>query len=172
MPSNFFMNPAANVTLLLMLVGLVGAVIPVIPGAPLIWLGALMWAFGEKFQRVDWITLTVLGVIALIATFSEYWMTPLTQQRAGFGWKNVAAALIGGIAGGFLLSEIPIAGTLFGAALGSVLAVSGLTYLQQRNFKQALRAGQAYLVGCALSSAVEVALSLLMIAIFAWRAFF
>ena len=61
---------------------------------------------------------------------------------------------------------------IFGAAIGSVLAVGGLTYLQQRNFKQALRAGQAYLVGCALSSAVEVALSLLMIAIFAWRAFF
>src|SRR5581483_2764629 len=77
MPSGFFINPAAELTLLLMLVGLVGAVVPIIPGPPLIWLGALAWAYGENFRHVDWITLVVLGVIALVATFAEVWLTPL-----------------------------------------------------------------------------------------------
>jgi uncharacterized protein YqgC (DUF456 family) len=172
MPSTFFTNPAANLTLLLILVGLVGAVVPVSPGSLLIWLGILAWAIGEKFQRVDWITLTVLGVLALIAAFSEYWLRPLVQLRAGFGWKNILAAFAGGIVGGILLSEIPILGTLFGAAIGSVLGTSALTYLQRRNLREALRAGQTYLVGCALSSFIEILVSLAMLAIFAWRAIF
>lgn len=172
MPSPFFINPAANLALLLILVGLVGAVVPVIPGSLLIWLGILAWAIGEKFQRVDWITLTVLGVLALLATFSEYWITPIAQKSAGFGWKNVLAAFAGGIVGGMLLSGIPIIGTLFGAAIGSVISTGGLTYWQRRNLGEALRAGQSYLVGCALSAFVEILVSLTMIAIFVWRAFF
>jgi uncharacterized protein YqgC (DUF456 family) len=172
MPFNFFGNPAAPLTLLLMLLGLVGAGVPVIPGPPLIWLGALAWAMGEGFQRMDWLTLAVLGILALLATFSEYWLAPITQRRAGYGWKDIFAAFIGGIAGGILLSELPVVGTLFGAALGSVVAVSALTFWERKNFRHAARAAQTYLVGCALSSAVEVVFSLVMVGIFAWRAFF
>jgi uncharacterized protein YqgC (DUF456 family) len=172
MPPSLLTNPAANLTLLLILVGLVGAVVPVIPGPPLIWLGMLAWAFGERFQRVDWITLTVLGVIAIAATFSEFWLTPFTQQRAGFGWKHILAAFVGGIIGGILLSEVPVIGTLFGASIGSVVGTSALTYWQRRNFGEAIRAGKTYLVGCALAAFIEVTFSLTMIAIFVWRAFF
>jgi uncharacterized protein len=171
MPPNFFTNPAANLTLLLILVGLIGAVVPVLPGSLLIWLGILAWAIGENFQRVDWLTLTILGVLALLATFSEYWLRPLVQMRAGFGWKNILAAIGGGIVGGILLSEIPIAGTLFGAAIGSVIGTGAVTYWERKDFRQALRAVQAYLVGCALSSLIEIIFSLVMLAIFAWRIF-
>lgn len=172
MPPTIFANPAANLAILLMLVGLVGAVVPILPGAPLIWLGAFAWALGENFQRVDWVTLIVLGVLAIAATFSEYWLTPIAQKRAGFGLKNAVAAMIGGIAGGILLSEVPVAGTLFGAAVGSVVAVSALTFWRSRSLRESARAGKTYLIGCALSSAVEIVLSLLMIAIFVWQAFF
>ncbi|MBI4671874.1 MAG: DUF456 domain-containing protein [Chloroflexi bacterium] len=172
MPFNLYTNPAAQLTLLLILVGLVGAIVPVVPGSLFIWLGILAWAIGEHFQRFDWVVLTVLGLLALLATFSEYWLRPLVQYRAGFGWKNIGAAIVGGFIGGFLLSEIPVLGTLVGAALGSLLGTAAVTYLEKRNFRQAWRAAQTYLVGCALSTAVEVAVSLVMLAIFVWRAFF
>ncbi|TAH50927.1 MAG: DUF456 domain-containing protein [Chloroflexota bacterium] len=171
MPPTIFTNPAANLTLLLILVGLIGTVIPVVPGALLIWFGILVWAVGEKFQRIDVFTLIVLGILALAATFSEYWLRPLVQTRAGFGWKQILAAIAGGIVGGILLSEIPVLGTLFGAAIGSVIGTSALTYWERKNFGEAVRAGKAYLVGCALSSFVEVLIALLMLAIFVWRAF-
>ncbi len=172
MPPNFFTNPAAQLTLLLFLVGLIGSVLPVLPGSVLIWLGMLAWGWGENFQRMDWLTLTLLGILALLATFSEYWLRPLVQLRAGFGWKNILAAIVGGLAGGFLLSGIPIAGTLFGAAIGSLLGTGAVTYIERRNLRDAFRAAQAYLVGCALSSLIEVGISLVMLAIFVWRVFF
>ncbi len=172
MPFNLFTNPASQLALFLMMLGLVGSVVPVLPGAILVWFGALAWAIGENFQRLNWPTLIVMGIIAIVATFSEYWLAPLTQKQSGFGWKNVVVAMVGGIAGGILLSEVPIIGTLFGAAVGSVVGVSVFTFWQRRNFRDAMRAGQAYLTGCALSALVEVTASLLMIAIFAWRVFF
>lgn len=171
MPPNFYTNPAAQLTLLLILVGLVGAVVPALPGSLFIWFGILAWAIGEKFQRMDWITLTILGLFALLATFSEYWLRPLVQMREGFGWKNVLAAIVGGIAGGFLLSGIPILGTVFGALVGSLLGTGAVTYWEQRSAAQAWRAVQSYLVGCALSSLIEIVVSFLMLAIFFWRAF-
>lgn len=171
MPSNFFTNPAGTLTLLLFLIGLIGAVVPVLPGALMIWFGILAWAIGENFQRLDWLTLTLLGILALIATFSEYWLRPLVQMRAGFGWKNIVAAIVGGVLGGFVLSEIPVLGTLFGAAVGSVLGTSAVTFVEKRNMADTLRAAKTYLVGCALSSLVEIVFSLVLLAVFAWRVF-
>ncbi len=172
MPSISITNPAALLALLLIFLGLVGAIVPVIPGAALIWLGAFVWALGENFQHVTVFTLVVLGILAALATLSEFWLTPLTQRRAGFGWKNILAAFVGGILGGIFLSELPIVGTLFGAAIGSVLGTMAVALLERRNARQALNAGGAYLIGCALSAIVEVGVSLLMLLIFAWRAFF
>ncbi len=171
MPASSSANPAALLTLLLMFLGLVGAIVPVIPGAPLIWLGAFVWGLGENFERVNVLTLVVLGVLAILATFTEFWLTPLTQRRAGLGWKNVLAALVGGILGGIFLSELPVVGTLFGAAIGSLLGTMAMTLIERRSVRQALGAGRAYLVGCALSALLEVVFSLIMIAIFVWRAF-
>ena len=172
MSSSSAVNPAALLALILMFLGLVGAIVPIIPGAALIWLGAFVWALGENFQRVTVLTLIVLGILALLATLTEFWLTPLTQRRAGFGWKNILAALGGGILGGFFLSEIPIVGTLFGAAVGSVLGTMAVTLWERHSVRQAASAGGAYLLGCALSALVEVVLSFIMIAIFSWRAFF
>jgi uncharacterized protein YqgC (DUF456 family) len=71
-----------------------------------------------------------------------------------------------------LLSGIPILGTLFGALIGSILGTGAVTYWEQRNLRQAWRAAQSYLVGCALSSLIEIMISCLMLAIFFWRVFF
>lgn len=172
MPPSLFTNPAAQLTLLLILIGLVGAVVPVLPGALFIWLGILAWAIGENFQRIDWLTLTFLGILALLSTFSEYWLRPLMQHRAGFGWKNIVAAIVGGILGGIFLSGLPVIGTLFGAAIGSVIGTSAVTYIEKRNLSETWRAAKTYLIGCALSSLIEIVFCLLMLAIFAWRAFF
>ncbi len=114
----------------------------------------------------------MLGVLALLATLTEFWLTPLTQRRAGLSWKNALAALVGGLLGGYFLSDIPIIGTLFGAAIGSVLGTMVMAGVERRSARQALDAGRVYLVGCALSALLEVVISLIMIAIFTWRAFF
>ena len=46
----------------LVVLGLIGAVLPVLPGPILIWLGVLVWAWADGFATVNWWTLGILGV--------------------------------------------------------------------------------------------------------------
>jgi len=47
-------------TIALMLIGLIGSVLPFIPGAPLILLGAFIYAWYTDFLVVTWGTLVIL----------------------------------------------------------------------------------------------------------------
>ncbi len=160
------------VAYLLMILGIIGTIVPLLPGAPLIWLGALMWAWTDNFQRVGWPMLVLLGLLAVVALVSNWFMTTLTSRKAGANWKSVLGAMAGGIAGGFLLSAVPVVGTLFGALIGAVAGMLVLEYWQKRDAKLAWRSAIAYILGHLASSIVEFVICLVMLALFAWQAFF
>ena len=105
----------------LILLGLVGVILPLVPGPLLIWLGALVWAWGDGFARVNWVVLAVLGVLAALAWASDILLTTAMSRRSGVSWKAIGGAVVGGLVGGLLLVEIPIIGTLFGALLMAAL---------------------------------------------------
>src|SRR5512136_789964 len=100
---------------LLMTLGIIGVVLP---GAPLIWLVALVWAWGDSFQRVGWPTLAVLGLLTIVALGSDWIMTMFTTRKAGASWKATTAALIGGVSGGIAFTILPVLGTILGATAG------------------------------------------------------
>jgi uncharacterized protein YqgC (DUF456 family) len=52
-------------TTIIMGVGLLGAVVPVLPGPPLVWLGALYYSYRTDWTEVSWLTLAVLFVSAV-----------------------------------------------------------------------------------------------------------
>lgn len=154
----------------LILLGLVGVILPLLPGPLLIWLGALVWAWGDGFARVNWVVLTVLGVLAALAWASDILLTTTMSRRAGVSWKAIGGALAGGILGGFLLIEIPIIGTLFGALVGAMLGMLAVEWFDKRNLRQALRATWGYLVSSLLASALEIVIAVAMVGIFVWQA--
>jgi uncharacterized protein YqgC (DUF456 family) len=171
------MQPAADLltlgAYLLMILGLVGAILPILPGPPLIWLGALLWAWADGFRAVGWPTLAGLGVLMVLAWTSDLVLTTLGTRKAGASWKAVAGAILGGIAGAILLSGvIPVIGTILGTILGALVGVLLIEYYDKRNWGQAYQASKAYILGSLAGRALEVFLSLLMIAIFVWQAFF
>lgn len=154
----------------LILLGLVGVILPLLPGPLLIWLGALVWAWGDGFVRVNWVVLTMLGVLAALAWASDILLTTTMSRRAGVSWKAIGGALAGGILGGFLLIEIPIIGTLFGALVGAMLGMLAVEWFDKRNLHQALRATWGYLVSSLLASALEIVIAVAMVGIFVWQA--
>ena len=58
--------PFYILAVVLMLIGLIAAVLPVLPGPVLIWLGALIWAWTGKFQQVGW-TVLMVGIFIMAA---------------------------------------------------------------------------------------------------------
>jgi uncharacterized protein YqgC (DUF456 family) len=169
------MQPSSDLFLLaylLMFLGVVGAILPVMPGPLLIWLGAFLWGWADGFRAVGWPTLALLGILMVLAWGSDLILTTVGSRRAGASWKAIAAAIVGAIVGGVFLSGVaPAIGTILGAILGGVVGILGVEYFEKRDWGQAFRAVRGYIVGSLAASGLELFLSLLMIAIFAWQAF-
>ena len=157
---------------LLMFIGLVGAILPVIPGALLMWLGVFAWAYGDGFARIGWPILTVLAVLALAAWGSDLFLTTILSHRAGASWRAIVGEIVGGFVGGALLSGIPILGTLAGALIGAVIGMWIVEYFIKRNGRAATAVVYAYMTGSLLNMAIEVVASLAIVGIFVWQAFF
>ena len=164
---------ASGLGVVLLFLGLAGSILPILPGPFLIWLGALIWAWGNDFQKVSWPLLLLLGLMTIVAWASDLFLNTVVSRRAGASWKSIGAAIIGGFAGSLLLSGwIPVLGTILGAAAGAMIGMWLSEYLDKRDWTAALRAVRAYVASMALSAALELALSLTMLGIFVWQAFF
>jgi uncharacterized protein YqgC (DUF456 family) len=146
------------VAVLLMVVGVVGTVLPAIPGAVMVFAGALLGAWIDDFTRISGWTLVVLGVLTVLAWVVDYVAAASGAKRAGASRLAVMGALIGTIAGVFSglwgLLFMPLAGAVIGE------------YLTRRDVPHAGRVGLATWVGLLVGSAVKVAIVFVMLGVF------
>ena len=125
---------------LLMLAGLVGALLPVVPDTPLILAGAALLTLADGFTPADLKLLAVLLLIALVVEGLSYLAGVLGARMGGASWKGVAGALLGGLTGLLLLGPWGLLiGPVVGAMLGEVWA--------GREGQEAVRAGCGSLLG-------------------------
>src|SRR5215208_4893161 len=97
-------GPLLALTLILLFVGPLGSVLPGLPGVPLIFLSALLYAILTDFRSVGAAILVVLGIFAAIALIADFVATSYGARRFGASnWGTVGGA-VGGIAG-VLLGE-------------------------------------------------------------------
>ena len=141
-------------------VGLIGIVVPLLPGILLVYGAILGWAVVEH-NVTSWVTLAVVTVLIGATTLIKY-MWPMRRMReaeVGTGTLLVGAVL--GIIGFFV---IPVLGLVIGFVLGVYLA----ELANRRDQKAAWTSTVHALKGVALSVGVELAGSLL--ATVAWVA--
>jgi len=149
---------------LLVVIGLVGTVLPAIPGVPLIFLGLFVAAWAEGFQHVGMGTITVLGVMALIAYGVDLVAGALGAKKFGASRLAVVGAMVGAVVGLFMGIPGVLVGPFVGAAAGEFVA--------RRDLLQAGRAGFGTWLGLVVGAAVKIAISFSMVAVFlAARAF-
>ena len=143
---------------LLMVGGLLGTVLPVLPGAALIFAGAVLGAWIDDWTRISWLTLAVIGVLAMSSVLCDFIAAALGAKRVGASPLAVTGAAVGTIAGVFT----GLWGLLFlpfvGAGVGELIA--------RRNVVQAGRVGVATGVGLLVGAIVKVALAFSMIGVF------
>src|SRR4051794_38394180 len=85
---------------LLVVAGIVGTVMPAIPGAPLVFVGLLVAAWAEGFQKVGWLTLAILAVLTLLSFVVDFFASSLGAKRVGASWAALFFAAAGGEGGG------------------------------------------------------------------------
>ena len=153
-----------------MLVGLIGIVVPILPGTIFIWLGVLAFALVEGFQAIDWVTFIVLTLIALVTGTADIWLALLGAKTGGASFWALAYGMIGGIVGFFLFGALlPIVGNLFGGIIGYALGILIGQYQKHRDWNLALKASFGGIVGWGIATIVQFAGGLLMIVIFIWQ---
>lgn len=171
-------GPLLALTIVLMLVGLVGSVVPGLPGVTLIFLSALLYAILTDFQAVGIAVIVILFILAALAFIIDFVATSYGARRFGASnWGTVGGA-IGGIVGalaGLLLAGI---GSLFGLIAGTIAGVFIGEYLrrqrhgdeeqqaQEADWRRASRAAGGVVVGYLASAVVQGLLGLASIIIF------
>lgn len=104
---------------LLAATALIGAVLPVIPGLPLAYIGLLILYFtGENLsltQVIFW------GITILIVSLIDYFASPLITKKSGGSRSAVIGSAIGVVVGVFLGPLGLITGAFVGAFVGEVL---------------------------------------------------
>ena len=140
--------------IVLMILGLLGCVLPVIPGPPLSFLGLLAveytrWAdFSTRF-------LVIMAVVALVVTVLDYVVPVWGTKRFGGSKAGMWGATIGMVVGIFFFPPI---GLILGPLAGAIIAEA----LQGADSKKAITAGLGSLMGFLLGIGLKLAASLVM----------
>jgi uncharacterized protein YqgC (DUF456 family) len=145
--------------MIIMGVGVLGALLPLVPGPPIVWLGALYYGWRTDWIDVGWPSLTLLALLAIIGGTADVWMGYLGASKGGASIWATVASMIGGIVGFFILS-VP------GALIGSVGAIVAVEYLRHRDWRKVMRASGGYLIGSLLATVVEIIICVVMIGVF------
>lgn len=154
----------------LMVLGLACSAIPSMPGTLILWTGMLVWAWADGFQRIGWLALLILFIIAVVAVTADILITVFMSRRAGASWKAIGGGIAGGLIGGLLFSGTPpIIGSIIGAIAGVVIGMWLVEYWDKGTRDAAFRAVGSYLLSVALSAAAQLSMAIMMLAIFAWR---
>lgn len=148
---------------ILTVTGLSGLLLPIVPGAPVLFLGLLFGAWAEDFQYIGLWTLLVLAALAMLTYAVEFAASVLGVKKYGGSKRAMVGAVLGGIVGLFL----GIPGILFGPFVGAVIGELSL----QRSLDEASRAGFGSVIGLAIGLAGKFAIGIAMIGLFILKRF-
>ncbi|WP_374556043.1 DUF456 domain-containing protein [Thermomonas sp.] len=149
---------------LLVLVGLAGTVLPVLPGVPLVFAGLLLAAWTGDFAQVGWPTLAVLAGLTLVSIGVDLWATAHGAKRVGASRQAMLGAAIGTFGGLFLGLPGLLLGPFAGAVIGELLHHRALTH---RTVGHATKVGAGTWLGLLLGTALKLALAFAMLGLFA-----
>ncbi len=149
--------------ILLLLIGFLGAWLPVLPGLPVMVLGALTVKLLVP-GTLSWWTLAIFALTALVALGLDALATALTSRLAGASRFGIAGALAGGLVGLFFGPP----GILFGPFLGAVLCELAFA---RRSIPEALKAGLGAAVGFLVGAVGKGLLGVFLLALFIADAF-
>jgi uncharacterized protein YqgC (DUF456 family) len=148
-----------GLTALLMFLGLLGSVLPGLPGTPLILMGALLYAWYTGFTVVTGMTLLALLVLAALSFLLEFFASVLgVKKLGGSGW-GMAGALTGAVFGLFFAG---LPGLILGPFLGAFL----LELAKTKDAHASLKSGVGTLMGFLAGMMGKLVIALIMIGIF------
>lgn len=144
---------------LLVVGGVAGTILPVLPGVPLVFFGMLLAAWTDGFQHVGAYTLITLGVLAVIALLVDFVAGLLGAKKVGASRLALFGAAIGTLVGIFFGIPGLLLGPFLGALVGELVAGGTM--------RRATDVGIAAWLGFLFGAVFKLAICFAMLGIFA-----
>lgn len=135
-------------------VGVLGIVIPVLPGLLLCLAAVLLWA-AETGGTMAWVTFGVALALYLLGVSLQFLLPGRRMKREGVGGLTLALGVVGAIIGFFVIPVI-------GLPIGFVLGVFGAEYVRFHELDRAWQATKSALRGVLHSMGIELGTALLI----------
>lgn len=145
-------------TLAIMVFGLLGLLIPILPGLLIIWAAALGYGLYTGFDLAGWIVFALQTILMLAGSFVDNILMGGQAYREGAAWWSVLLALLAAVLGQVLI-PIPIIG-------GVLLAIAVLLLVEwarRRNFKESWKAVRGLLSGCGWAVVIRFIMGMVMV---------
>ncbi len=112
---------ALIVASLLFIVGLIGTLLPIMPGAPVIWLGMLIYGFIAGFENIGLYFMLAQAFLAVAVMAVDYAFTALGSRYLGGSKAAFFGAAAGLLIGIFFFPFGLILGPFLGAAIADLI---------------------------------------------------
>lgn len=147
-----------------MVLGMIGIIVPLIPGMLLIWLTVAFYAGLTGDIAYLSPVFIVITLVAAVAGTADFWLPLLGARTTGASWRALLLGVIGAILGLFWI-PIPVLGSIIGYALGVLLG----QYWKLRDWELAVKASIGGLAGWGIATAIQLGAGLLIIILFVWQ---
>lgn len=137
-----------------MIVGIIGCVLPVLPGVVFSYIGILLLQFTQAAD-FSWAFLIGWGVVVLIIEILDYFIPIWGTKTFGGGKKGVVGTTIGVVLGIFIL---PPWGIIIFPFIGAVVG----ELMDEKTTKEALKAGAGSFLGFMFSTLLQLFIALIL----------
>ena len=145
---------------LLIVVGLVGTILPILPGVPLVFGGMLLAAWADGFAHVGTRTLVVLGLLTVFTIIVDFVAGIFGAKKVGASRYAVIGAVLGTVIGIFFGLPGILLGPFFGALIGELVAGGTV--------RKATGVGVGAWLGFLVGAVLKLAICFAMLGIFAF----
>jgi uncharacterized protein len=143
---------------IIMLVGLAGCVLPMLPGTPLVFAGIYIYAWLTDFTIISQNLIIFFLILTIISVLIEYISSSIGSKKFGASKLGFLGAFVGAVIGVFFAPWGLIIGPLAGALIGELIV--------GKKIKEAVHSGTGAVIGFFGGTLLKIVTAVVMIVLF------
>lgn len=152
------------ISIIIMMTGMAGIIVPIIPSIPLIWLGSFIYAIFTHFEKITWVVLLIFALLTIFSIVLENIGNVYGAKRFGATKWGIIGSIVGTGVGFYTGGPI---GLILGPVIGTII----FDFIGGKGYKGALKSGLGNFVGFLGGSILKFVVGLAMIIVFIWKVF-
>jgi len=150
------------ILLAIMLFGLLGLIIPVLPGLVIIWVPALVYGLVTGFNWTSGLLFAAMTVLMVVGNLVDNVVMGAKAKEQGASWLAIGVALAAGILGSIVFPP-------FGGLIAALIGLFAVEMLRLKDLQRALKSTRSMAIGCGWAAVIRFGMGIVMILLWgAW----